>query len=373
MFIPKFFKHQVLDWVRYQKNLYTNARVEFNVERFKNSKNKKDGNIIKKEMKALKEYWGNIPLQYITHDFYSKNCTLDIEGMKDYIPGYFFYYVIYPEYDDIKKVTALIENKIKAYYLFKKLGYRTMQPIFLDEQGFYDPVSSTYLDGNDFSDWLRNCCSSKIFIKPVDGRGGKGIIIAHRKKERYLIGDVVFDCNYKRKLNGCYVIEPGIVQLPYVAALYSNSVNTLRVITKRDKHSNKVSIIAITLRMGCDGREVDNSSQGGLLMGIDIEKGTPLFNYAVFEYGSERFYEHPDSGYKFSDFYIRDWPSFKEAIIAIADSMKEINLAGWDIAITAEGPLVIETNVQFGIDHTQAGVGGLKKHFVSGSPMELLK
>ena len=57
----------------------------------------------------------------------------------------------------------------------------------------------------------------------------------------------------------------------------------------------------------------------------------------------------------------------------IANKMKEINLAGWDIAITDDGPLVIETNIQFGLDHTQSGVGGLKKHFIDGSPLELLK
>lgn len=373
MSLLSYFKHRLLDWIRYRKNLYFNEHVKSYIARFHKSNNKKDVTVINNEMKDLKEYWGDIPMQYITHDFYNKNCPLTIEEMKEYIPGYFFYYVIYPKYDDVKKVSALTEDKIKSYYLFKSLGYSIVEPLFFTERGCYDPVNSEYLSNKGLSEWLIKCKSPKLFVKPVRGRGGKGIYIAHRINGDYFVDKVSLNFNFLKNLKGHYVIEPGIVQSDYISSVYADSVNTLRVITKREKNSCKISIVAITLRMGCSGKEVDNGSQGGLLMGIDHETGSPINGYAVYTNGSERFYKHPDSGYRFSDFCIKDWPKYRAELTTIAEKMKEINLAGWDIAITDDGPLVIETNVQFGIDGLQSGVGGLKKHFVSGSPLTFLE
>ena len=372
MFSQNRLKHHVLDLIRHIKNLYTNDRVRFNVDRFKISQNKKSNIVIKQEMNELKAYWGDIPMQYITHDFYDKNCKLSLDEMKDYIPGYFFYHIIYPMYDDVKKVRLLIENKTNAYFLFKNLGYPLVNPIIFTENGCYDPIKTKYLNDDDFSAWLQQAKSPKVFIKPVEGRGGKGIFVGHKIDGRYLVDNTPVDLTFLKSLNGHYIVEPGIIQSSYVSAVYPNSVNTLRVITKRDLSSQTVAIIAITLRMGCSGREVDNSSQGGLLMGLDIETGSPIYGYAVYEYGAERFYNHPDTDYKFSDFYVRGWHKFKEEVLQLAESMKEINLAGWDIAITDAGPIVIETNVQFGLDHTQSGVGGLRKFFIDGSPLDFV-
>ena len=373
MYFLQYFKLRILSWIRHVKNLYFNQLVKSNIKRFKNSKNKKDEITIAREMNELKEYWGETPLQYITHDFYDKNCTLSIQEMKEYIPGYFFYYVIYPKFDNIKKVSALVEDKFNTYFLFKKLDYKVPNPIFLKEKGCYDPLTSKYLDSEQLLSWLAKTESSKVFIKPVKGRGGEGIIIAHRFKGEFSIDNSPLNLNFLNSLNGNYIIEPGIIQSAYVSSVYPESVNTLRVVTKRDLSSKKVSIVAITLRMGRSGNEVDNSMRGGLLMGLNIETGHPINGYATHHYGSQRFYNHPDTGYKFADFYMRDWASFKSEILRIANSMKEINLAGWDIAITDDGPVVIETNIQFGLDHSQSGVGGLKKHFIKGNPEAFLR
>lgn len=364
----KIWKHKVLDRLRHIKNLYTNSRVKMNVARFKASSTKKPNSIIKKEMDELQQYWGCIPSQYITHNFYESSCKLSVEKMKNYIPGYYFYYVIYPQYDNVSAVFPIVEDKIRASQLFKSLGYLMTEPLILKGgQGFLAGDSDS-LVSTSITDWLSNQKYKKLFIKPISGRGGKGIIVAHNKGDVYRVDNDVIDSCYLESLLGDYVIEPGIIQSSYVADVYPNSVNTLRVVTKRDLETGDVSIVALTLRMGCDGREVDNSAQGGLLVGIDIDTGMPIHGHAVYEYGSECFYEHPDTGYIFSDFYVRDWSAFKLELLSIAERMSILNLAGWDIAITDDGPLVIETNVQTGLDHSQSGVGGLKEFFVEGVP-----
>lgn len=360
--------HKMLDTVRHIKNLYFNERVKMNVARFKKSKTKKPKNIIKKEMDELKEYWGCIPSQYITHDFFDKDCNLSIDEMKDYIPGYYFYYIIYPKYDDVKSVIPIVEDKIKSCKLFMELGYRTVEPLILLNKSTYTMSANGELLNTPLEEWLSSIVSNKIFIKPIHGRGGKGIYIAHEDDGNFYVNGTIVDLNYIASLNGDYVIEPGITQCEYMSDIYPNSVNTLRVITKRDIQTNEISIVAITLRMGCFGREVDNGSQGGLLLGIDINAGTPIYPYAVFEYGSEKFEHHPDTGYSFSKFQINDWGEIKRQLIMYAERLRVLNLAGWDIAITDDGPMVIEVNAQMGLDHSQSGVGGLRNMFLDDVP-----
>ena len=370
MFSLNHLKHRVLDWARYQKNLHTNERVKLNIDRFKKSSNKKDKITIRREIADLKKYWGDIPLQYITHDFYVKDCEISLEEMKNYIPSYYFYYVICPKYDDIKKVSYLVEDKFKSYFLFKDLGYKVAKSFFVKKEGVFDPAISKFLTRDDLTLWLNKSCADKLFIKPINGRGGKGIIVAHKKNDNYFIGNKVVNFEFIRSLKGNYIVESGIQQSLYVSSVYPNSVNTLRVITKRDLKTNIVDIIAVVLRVGTCGRELDNACQGGLLLGIDIATGVPVTGNAVFEYGSEYFKEHPDTNYKFSNFAIHEWSDFKDKILIIANRMHHINLAGWDIAITDDGPQVIEVNVLFGLDLLQSSLGGLKKYFISDSPIK---
>jgi len=81
--------------------------------RFKTTLNKKPKSVIKNELKQLRDYWSCIPTQYYTHDFYSLDCDLTMEEMKKYIPSYYFYKVIFPQYDNVKAVIHLLKIKLQ--------------------------------------------------------------------------------------------------------------------------------------------------------------------------------------------------------------------------------------------------------------------
>ncbi len=52
----------------------------------------------------------------------------------------------------------------------------------------------------------------------------------------------------------------------------TNTVNTLRVITTR--WNEDTHILAAMIRIGVEGQIVDNASDGGTFVGINIDKGT---------------------------------------------------------------------------------------------------
>jgi len=327
---------------------------------------------IQSELKALQDYWGCVPMQYYTHDFYRQDCGFSLDEMKKFIPGYYFYYVIFPQYDDVKRIIPLIENKISMNQLFLDIGLPNVHIILKKQASVISTFDGAVLEQLDINNILTNIRSKKLFIKPVCGRGGKGILIAKRQSSgQYLVKDVVVDYDFINALSGDFIFEAFIQQSDFLMQVYPHSVNTLRAITKREQNGD-VSLVGVTLRMGIAGSEIDNGSAGGIAIGIDVNTGTPLRAYASYEFGMEKFYAHPDSGFSFTSLKIPNWTTTRSSIVEAAIALVDINLVGWDIAITDNGIVVIEVNTLFGLDHMQSALGGLDDSFVSGNPKDQL-
>ncbi|MGF1760324.1 hypothetical protein L4D76_20830 [Photobacterium sagamiensis] len=365
-------KHLILDHIRCLYYVIFNEKHKFNMRRFRECDNLKPKSQIKSELMALKDFWGCIPMQYYTHDFYSADCTLSLEEMKNYIPGYYFYKVLYPHYDDIAYANAILEDKSVMNCLFTGLGFPQSQILFLKKGNVLFDAQGSVVNQERFDDVIGTLNCDKIFIKPINGRGGKGILIA-----KYCVDGIYTVANKPlshlliKELAGNYVIEPSIKQIDYIDKIYPHSVNTLRAITKRDDNG-KITLIGMTLRMGNSGREIDNGSAGGFLIGINLETGTAIRDYASYNYGIEKFVSHPDTDFVFSELQIPDWNNIKEQILGFAQQFVFLDLVGWDIAITEHGALVIEANTYFGIDHLQAGLGGIRKDFIQCDPKKYL-
>ncbi len=157
-----------------------------------------------------------------------------------------------------------------------------------------------------------------------------------------------------------YVVEECVQQHPAVSAIYPHSVNTLRLWTLREKDGS-ISFLGGVVRMGSGGACIDNASAGGFFVPLQedgrlVEQGFSFDVKAPFP-----MLHHPDTGLVFKDYQI---PFFEEtkALIRAAHKIFSPRLLalGWDIAITPEGPLVIEINQHAGICTIQFARGGLR-------------
>ncbi|BED88891.1 hypothetical protein PspMM1_13590 [Pseudoalteromonas sp. MM1] len=363
-------KHKLIEKVRTLYLINFNYRYKDNIQRYKLSKNKKNKSLIKAEIKQLKDYWGCYPLQYFNHDFYSKDCTLSMDEMKQFIPSYYFYRIIFPQYDDSKYLLNIVEDKMVMDTLFKGMGYPSANVIIKKKANYVFNSDGTTLNYQTFQELLEMRTCNKLFIKPVHGRGGCGILVAKRQGKAFYIKDNEFDYHFLINLKDNYVIEEAIVQHDAITAVYPHSVNTLRAITKRNT-AGLIEIVAVTLRMGSNGSEIDNTSAGGLVVGINSESGCALKNYATHEYGLKQFFEHPDTGYQFEQLKIPNWLGIKNKLIELAKKNIIMNLVGWDIAITNDGILVVEINTLFGIDGLQSAHGGLESKFIENKKFDI--
>jgi len=161
----------------------------------------------------------------------------------------------------------------------------------------------------------------KIFIKPVNGEGGYGIIIFHlSKSNKYMHNNIELSEEFLIRIGkkNNYIMQAGIIQDKSITDMYPQSVNTFRIATENIE--GNVRIICSALRIGRQGNEVDNASQDGMVLGIDSNSGN-CKEFAVTEEG-EIFYNHPDTNFIFKNYksisvYFRVMPFYNIAILFV--------------------------------------------------------
>lgn len=338
------------------------------ITEYKNETDKKSPSAIKAEMKALRKYWNVYPYQYFRYRLYRKDCNLTIEQMKDYVPDYFAYYILFPK--SFKERNILCEDKRLFSAICK--GYDISQPqlLFSLNKGLVTDCAGNTVTPRKMIETISLETSPKIFFKPTYGVGGRGILVFIKKGDKY-VGAADNEELSESFINSIspydYVVQAGLIQHEAMDELYPGSINTFRIITRcREGH---VNILFSLLRLGQHGNHVDNASVGGMYTRIDTENGV-LYDYAISGPGS-RIYKHPDTGFVFANYKIPFWDEIIKFAEHLALCFKEIEYIGWDIAYTSEGPSVIEGNNGPGIEIVQDWYGGIRKYFDIDNPKEM--
>ena len=183
-----------------------------------------------------------------------------------------------------------------------------------------------------------------IFAKINHGDCGRGV-------EKLYVKDfespaAMLDYIQENKL---VVLEQVLRQHEDMARLHPASVNTMRILT--DLVDDTVHIAYITVKMGRGGGVCDNSGQGGVLCRVDIESGK-ICSPATDDYFNV-YDKHPDTGIVFQGYQL---PMVDEAIALAkkaARKVPQVGHVGWDVAITPDGPAIIEGNDFPGTDLCQ--------------------
>jgi hypothetical protein len=150
-----------------------------------------------------------------------------------------------------------------------------------------------------------------------------------------------------------YVFEAYVDQHPDLMALNPGTVNTLRVMTWQE--DGRVDIWGTILRVG-RGRGPDNWAKGGLgawvgedgtVVGMAVPKNPFLPPLA----------EHPDSGVPITGLRIPHLDAVRRLAIESALLLPEVQSIGWDIALSREGPCLIEGNDRWSYQLLQCVLG----------------
>lgn len=351
------------------QNRFTYAKkdkaMEKAVLRYDSCPDKKDDKTISYEMKALKEYWNCHPFQYIRYDLYRKDKNFTIEQLKDYVPEYFFYRLYLP-YHSNKRFEVLADDKNILERYFRSLDIKHPMAIAKIYEGKI--YNEKFLKIQPQEVLEKACEYEDIFVKPAGGKGGYGIQVFSKDNNKLVSKDgVIFSEDVLNTFvkAGDWILQPGIKQDVGLSEIYPHSINTFRIATENITGVPKM--LFASLRMGRGGARIDNTSQGAIIANIDTETGNFIGGAVSKE--MEIFESHPDTGFKFAEFKNKDWGKIKEFVLNAAGKMPQLAHLGWDIALSVEGPLAIETNRGFGIDGIQTTKGGLRKVLSIEDPM----
>lgn len=201
----------------------------------------------------------------------------------------------------------------------------------------------------------------KVILKPVRGIQGKGIyIVSHntiskleKNNEMKALQSLSRDLKEKH-----YIVQEVIKQHSELNKINPHSVNTIRIITFLTRE-NKVEFLAAMLRTSSSHSPIDNFHSGGIVIGIDMQTGR-LKQPGFFDpqYGTT-VTKHPVTNTQFYNFQIPHWEEVKEMATNAQKCFNYLKSIGWDFAITPNGPVIIEGNIEWGTAGIQAANGGL--------------
>ena len=256
-------------------------------------------------------------------------------------------YLVRDQYQKLKvleqdELYALLDDKLRFHERFRDTGCVLLH-LLAHNEGNVFRVGETVRhvgDSRGFADLMgelrARSASGSVFAKPVDGRQG-------RHCRRIDAASTDLGELHAKTLQRRFLFEETLVQHTALGGIFPRSVNTIRAVTCAAPGAPPV-VAAALLRLGVGVSAVDNASQGGIFVGIDVETGRlrPLAR-RFFKHGGDVHAMHPDTGFRFEGFEIPHFPAARATAVKAATRVPH-PLVGWDLAITQTGPVLIEGN-----------------------------
>ena len=176
--------------------------------------------------------------------------------------------------------------------------------------------------------------NGRIIYKPL--QGGQGIGIKVFNTNDYKDADKFLTFLHDLPVG---IIEQWIDQEETLSELYPDAVNPIRI---QSLYTDKVHIMAATITIA-NGTDIANASGVKAIFGlVDVNDGSVYTD--GYDYNGCMYVTHPLTGIKIRGFQIPRWKEVLELIDKSARKFPQVRHIGWDIAITKEGPVIIEAN-----------------------------
>lgn len=247
-------------------------------------------------------------------------------------------------------ITRGINNEIVRKYNDKNYFYKFDNKIEFNKI-FKDFLKRDYLLLEDYDSFLKFVSKKKeIIVKPIDGEGGVDV------EKISILSNTNLKKLYKSlKEKKQLLLEDVIVQHQVMSKLYPDSVNTLRMFTFY--HNKKTVFLYAVLKIG-NGGVTDNFSSGGMYTFLD---STGKVMIGAIDKEDHIYGIHPKTKSQIIGFQV---PMFEDAVNLVKEAskkVKEVGYVGWDVAITRDGPVLVEGNCFPGVFQMKASLNPLKE------------
>jgi hypothetical protein len=312
----------------------------------------------------------SIPTDYFRKYLYRNN----VINYKNYLSLKEYYSIIGSNRIVFPEISSILKNKLSFHNYCKnsKLPTPTLLSYNFKKHWFHNNKIIIVHSKKDvllfFQNIFANSNLDALFLKPVLGQGGAGCILLKKNNLNSKIEEY-----YNLLVTNSYVHQIHIKQHIALNKVYHKSVNTIRIDTYIDKN-NVVHILSAMVRFGIGNAFTDNTHTGGFYVSLNLNSGKlqGVGRQDIIMGGKEVLY-HPDSKIILDGFQI---PFYREALQLAKKAAKKLpnRIIGWDVAITNNGPILIEGNESPSLHVTDVAYGGyLNNEHIKSILLEIKK
>lgn len=265
---------------------------------------------------------------------------LSMEQMDSFVSNYEYNLLLDTRINDDMEARLLLRDKGVA---LRRLPYNLLK------RGFLDLRTCTFAD---FAQFLQR--HKKVVIKPHNSAGGNQVTVIDAKEQQLLekVNVSRLDALFKYCMdNELYIIEEYIKQHRLWAKINPDCVNTIRVHTFNDGQGQYTACWQWLARCGRRGEKHD--MKNAFVMLVDPKDGQVLTDAC--DEGYTGTWWRPDeadymrefneeAAIRYRDLVVPFNDEIKELVSSAASFFPEIRFIGWDIALTADGPVIVEGN-----------------------------
>ncbi|MFV0296875.1 MAG: sugar-transfer associated ATP-grasp domain-containing protein, partial [Hyphomicrobiaceae bacterium] len=248
---------------------------------------------------------------------------------------------------------GLLEDKLAATTLLGGFGFPTIPTRALYSETFELPAVPTFKSADELAAFLRDESQYPLFGKPSNGLQSIGsaslanydkttdsIVMLHGK--RLAVDE--FAAEVATSFADGYILQGRLDPHPDIAGLCGTRLATCRIVTLRDEDG--IGVTRSLWKIPGGQNVADNFWRSGNMIGqLDPDTGTVLRVQSGAGLAATEPEAHPDTGETMIGFKIPHFEEAKALAIRAHKVFKEINLIGWDMAITANGPVIVEPNI----------------------------
>lgn len=239
----------------------------------------------------------------------------------------------------------------------KRLGLSTI-PIIAE---FEDGKIMTWLD-----DTYKEFPKLDLVIKPANGRCGQEVkFFVYEEPNRYRseggilltkeeLKDYILECVRKKPYrNKPYILQERVFNHPDISGLSrGDGLCTCRVVTCRAPNGLPEYLLSI-FKIPTGKCYTDNFATGGIIVPVDKTSGI-LGKGISKNFPVDRIDRHPDTGRKIEGVQIPYWQQIIQLCLQAHEAFIDFASVGWDVAVTRDGPVLVEANWDWGVRSMQS-------------------
>ncbi len=327
------------------------------------------------ELVYLLLLYRTLPSHYFSRYLFKK----DKANISDYFPSQFLY-AIKARFNE-QGVRSILDNKLFFDFYFRKLHFNNLPPIWMYNHRNLFVIGEEHVHINNEQDFINliarvinnNSSDKTVFIKKTYGSyGGANIYKIH--VDDLENQPVKISALYNEIIKSGFLFQETIKQHPEMNRFNSSCLNTMRLDTFINSNGS-IEIISGYLKSNLKNHYIDNERSGACEIPIHLETGKlKKHGHMTIKYnGLVRPTEHPTTKTVFENFTIPHFDQAKELAIKAAGSMPGLRLVGWDVAIGADGPLLIEGNSDYDMAANDLSYGGYRSNPIFLKVLEEVK